>query len=173
MPPNTETTDGLMEIIRQRLLTFEPMGTDTRTLEDRIGTYNAGGVLIPRLWRETVPDDVREDTGTNVNLWGMMQLIPAKQHGDDGRFMRRGELEVLLNGRPRRAAAELSGMADVVEQALFAWINHSTEGGYVKALGGLTRTKIMYDEPSDRELGQIELRVNISYAPEFLTQYSS
>jgi hypothetical protein len=64
-------------------------------------------------------------------------------------------------------------MADVVEQALFAWINHSTEGGYVKALGGLTRTKIMYDEPSDRELGQIELRVNISYAPEFLTQYSS
>jgi hypothetical protein len=169
--PDTETTDGLLAIIRTRLLYFEPSGTDTRTLADRLGTYGVSSV--PRLWLETVPDDVAEDTSTSVNLWGLMQLIPAKQAGDDGRFMRRGELEVRLFGRPRRAAAAISGMADVVEQALFAWVNHSTEGGYIKALGGLTRTKILYDEPSDRELGEIELRVNISYAPEFLTQYSS
>jgi hypothetical protein len=175
--PDTQSTDGLLKIVRTRLLTFVPNteidGGDTRTLETRLGTYNAGGVLIPRLWFENVPDDVREDTSTNVNLWGLMQLIPAKQHGDDGRFMRRGELEVGLFGRPRRAAEEVGGMADAVEQALFAWINHSTEGGYVKALGGLTRTKIMYDDPSDRELGEINLRVNISYSPQFLTQYSS
>ena len=170
---DTQSTDGLLAIIRTRLLTFEPSGGDTRTLATRLGTYNAGGTLVPRFWFETVPDDVSEDTSTNVNLWGLMQMIPAKQAGDDGRFMRRGELEVQLFGRPRRAAAELSGMADVVEQALFAWINHSTEGGYIKALGGLTRTKIIYDDPSDRELGEIDLRVNISYAPEFLTQYSS
>jgi hypothetical protein len=169
--PDTQTTDGLLAIIRTRLLYFEPSGTDTSTLADRLGTYGVSNV--PRLWLETVPDDVAEDTSTSVNLWGLMQLIPAKQAGDDGRFMRRGELEVRLFGRPRRAAADLSGMADVVEQALFAWVNHSTEGGYIKALGGLTRTKILYDEPSDRELGEIELRVNISYAPEFLTQYSS
>lgn len=171
--PDTLSTDGLLAIIRTRLLSFVPDGTDTRTLATRIGTYSAGGVAVPRLWLETVPDDVSEDRSTNVNLWGLMQLIPAKQAGDDGRFMRRGELEVVLLGRPRRAAAELSGMADVVEQALFAWINHSTEGGYVKALGGLTRTKIIYDDPSDRELGEIQLRVNVSYSPQFLTQYSS
>lgn len=175
--PDTQSTDGLLAIVRTRLLTFVPneniVGGDTRTLATRLGTYNAGGVAVPRMWLETVPDDVSEDTSTSTNLWGLMQLIPAKQAGDDGRFMRRGELDVQLFGRPRRAAVELSGMADCVEQALFSWINHSTEGGYVKALGGLTRTKILYDEPSDRELGEIDLRVNISYAPEFLTQYSS
>ncbi len=171
--PDTESTDGLLAIIRSRLLLFAPLGGDTRTLSTRIGTYSAGGVAVPRLWLETVPDDVSEDRTTNVNLWGLMQLIPAKQAGDDGRFMRRGELDVQLFGRPRRAAAELSGMADVVEQSLFSWLHHSTEGGYIKALGGLTRTKIIYDDPSDRELGEIDLRVNISYAPEFLTQYSS
>lgn len=171
--PDTQSTDGLLTIIRTRLLTFTPSGTDTRTLADRIGTYSAGGTLVSRLWFEKVPDDVAENA-SNVNVWGLMQLIPAKQAGDDGRFMRRGELDVRLFGRPRRAAVELSGMADVVEQALFSWVNHSgSEGGYIKALGGLTRTRIVYDDPSDRELGEIELRVNISYAPEFLTQYSS
>lgn len=172
MPPNTESTDGLLEIIRQRLLTFVPMGTDTRTLEERLGTYNAGGVSIPRMWLETVPDDVAEDTSTNVNLWGLMQVIPARQHGDDGRYMRRGELEVQLFGRPRRAAVELSGMADLVEQALFRWLNSETEGGYIRPLEGLTRTKIEYTEPADRELGQINLRVRLSYTPQFLSQYS-
>jgi hypothetical protein len=175
--PNTQSTDGLLGIVKTRLLTFVPnqniVGGDTRTLADRLGTYNAGGVAIPRMWFEKVPDDVGEDRSTNQNVWAMMQLIPAKQHGDDGRFMRRGELEVQIFGRPRRAAVEVSGMADCVEQALFAWLNHSTEGGYIKALGGLTRTKIVYDDPSDRELGEIDLRVNISYSPQFLTQYSS
>jgi hypothetical protein len=171
MPPNTETTDGLLAIIRTRLLTFEPIGSDTRTLGDRLGTYGVNSV--PRLWLETVPDDVAEDTTTQVNLWGLMQIIPTRAAGDDGGFMRRGALEVQLFGRPRRAAAELSAMADVVEQALFGWLNHESEGGYVKTLGGLERSKIIYDTPSDRELGEIHLLVRISYAPQFLTQYSS
>lgn len=173
MPPNTETTDGLLAIIRDRLLNFEPIGTDTRTLSDRLGTYSAGGVLVPRFWLETVPDDVAEDTSSRVNLWGLMQLIPSRQHGDDGRFMRRGMLEVVLLGRPRRAATELSGMADCVEQALFQWLNHDTQGGYIRPLAGLERSKIVYDDPSDRELGEIRLIVRLAYMPEFLTQYSS
>ena len=171
MPPNTESTDGLLEIIRQRLLTFVPSGSDTRTLGDRLGTYGVNAV--PRLWLEVVPDDVSEDQSTRVNLWGLMQMIPARQAGDDGGFMRRGELEVQLFGRPRRAASEISAMADLVEQALFQWLNHTTEGGYIQPLEGLTRTKIEYSEPADREMGQINLRVRISYAPTFLTQYSS
>lgn len=167
--PNTESTDGLLEIIRQRLLTFVPMGTDTRTLGDRLGTYGVNNV--PRLWLETVPDDVSEDQTRQVTLWGLMQVIPSRQAGDDGRYLRRGELEVQLFGRPRRAAPELSGMADVAEQALFNWINHDSDGGYIKPLEGMTRTKIEYDTPADREMGQINLRVRISYAPQFLTQY--
>jgi hypothetical protein len=169
--PDTQSTDGLLAIIRTRLLTFEPSGEDTRTLADRLGTYGVNSV--PRLWLETVPDDVAEDTSTQVNLWGLMQLIPTKQAGDDGGFMRRGELEVQLFGRPRRAAADVSAMADLVEQALFGWINHEDEGGYIRPQSGLQRSKINYDEPADRELGQINLRVKISYAPQFLTQYSS
>ena len=169
---DTASTDGLLAIIRDRLLNFVPMGNDTRTLADRLGTYSAGGVAIPRLWLETVPDDVAEDTSTSVNLWGLMQMIPSRQAGDDGRFMRRGELEVQLFGRPRRAAAEISAMADIVEQAMFEWLHHSAEGGYIKPLEGLTRTKIEYDEPADRELGQINLRVRIAYLPQFLAQYS-
>ena len=168
---DTQSTDGLLDIIRTRLLTFVPMGADNRTLRERLGTYGVNAV--PRLWLETVPDDVSEDQSTRVTLWGLMQVIPARQAGDDGGFMRRGELEVQLFGRPRRAAAEISVMADLVEQALFGWLHHSTEGGYIQTLEGLTRTKIEYETPADRELGQINLRVRISYAPQFLTQYSS
>jgi hypothetical protein len=169
--PNTASTDGMLAIIRTRLLTFVPMGDDDRTLLDRLGTYGVSNV--PRLWLETVPDDVSEDQSSQVTLWGLMQVIPARQAGDDGGYMRRGELEVQLFGRPRRAAAEVSAMADLVEQALFRWINYADQGGYIKPQEGLTRTKIEYDTPADRELAQINLRVRISYAPQFLTRYST
>jgi hypothetical protein len=152
--PDTQSTDGLLRILRTHLLNFEPMGTDTRTLLDRLGTYTAGGVEVPR-------------------FWSLMQIIPAKASGDDGGYMRRGDLEVQLFGRPRRSASDLSQMADIVEQALFRFINHTTEGGYIKPFQGLTRSKIEYESPADRELYQINLRVRISYIPEFLSQYST
>jgi len=177
MPPNTNSTDGMLEIVRQRLLTFVPntriVGGDMRTLAERIGTYTNGVTTVPRLWLENVPNDVSEDQSTRVTLWGLLQIIPTRQGGDDGGFFRRGEIEVQLFGRPRRAASELSGMADVVEQALHGWINREGEGGYIRPFGGLTRTKIKYDQPADKELGQIQLRVMMSYAPTFLTQSSS
>jgi hypothetical protein len=177
--PDTLSTDGLLFIVRTRLLTFTPSGTDTRTLADRIGSYNANGTLIPRVWLDTVPDDVTtnkvvaSDSDATISLWGLMKLVPAKQAGDDGRFIRRGEIVVQLFGRPRRAAAELSGCADVCEQALFQWVNYPADGGYIRPLSGLTRAIMPYDNPKDRELGEIDLRVNISYVPQFLSQYSS
>lgn len=171
---DTNSTDGVLEIIRQRLLTFTPntniVGGDTSTLADRLGTYSAGGVAIPRLWLEAAPDDVDERTD-GVNLWGLMQIIPAKQAGDDGGFMLHGMLEVQLFGRPRRSASDLSAMADVVQQALFGWLY--TDTGYIKMHGGLVRTKIQYESPADRELYQVNLRNDLSYMPTFITQYSS
>ncbi len=169
---DTASTDGLLRILRLFLLAFVPSGTDTRTLGDRLGTYSAGGVQVPRFWFEAAPDDVSE-TNAGVNLWALMQLIPAKASGDDGGFMRRGDLEIQLFGRPRRSATDLSQMADIVEQALYQYLNHATEGGYIKTMQGLTRSKIEYQSPSDRELYQINLKVRISYIPQFLAQYSS
>lgn len=172
---DTNSTDGVLEIIRQRLLTFVPntnlVSGDERTLADRLGTYLAGGVEIPRLWLEAAPDDVDEDSATGITLWGLMQIIPAKQAGDDGGFMLHGMLEVQLFGRPRTSASALSGMADVVQQALFGWLY--TDTGYIKMHGGLVRTKIEYQSPADRELYQINLRNDLSYMPTFITQYSS
>ncbi len=168
---DTASTDGLLRILRTYLLGFTPSGTDTRTLLERLGTYTAGGVEVPRFWFEAAPDDVSE-TSAGVNLWALMQLIPAKASGDDGGYMRRGDLEVQLFGRPRRSAEDLSQMADIVEQALFRFTNHTTEGGYIKPFQGLTRSKIEYESPADRELYQINLRVRISYIPQFLSQYS-
>lgn len=165
---DTRSTDGLLKIVRLYLLNFVPDGDDTRTLLDRLGTYGVNSV--PRFWFESVPDDVSE-TAAGVNLWAMMQLIPAKASGDDGGYMRRGDLEIQLFGRPRRSATDLAAMADLVEQALFRFINHTPEGGYIKPLQGLTRSKIEYESPADRELYQINLRVRISYIPEFLSQY--
>jgi len=172
---DTNSTDGVLEIIRQRLLTFVPNsnipGADTSTLADRLGTYVAGGIPVPRLWLEAAPDDVDENT-EGITLWGLMQIIPAKQAGDDGGFMKRGMLEVQLFGRPRTSASELSAMADVVEQALFGWIHYDDEGGYIKPRLGLVRTKIQYESPADRELYQINLRNDVSYTPHYLSQYS-
>ena len=174
---DTQSTDGLLFIVRTRLLSFTPnaeiIGGDTRTLATRMGTYNAGGMAVPRLWLDTVPDDVSRDPSRDFSLWGLMKLIPAKQHGDDGRFLRRGDIEIQLYGRPRIAASELSGCADVVEQALHSWINSSDEGGFIRPLGGLTRQVMPYDDPKDRELGEIDVRVTVSYMPQFLTQYSN
>jgi hypothetical protein len=170
--PDTASTDGLLRILRTHLLNFVPSGTDTRTLLERLGTYTAGGVEVPRFWFEAAPDDVSE-SDDGVNLWALMQIIPAKASGDDGGYMRRGDLEVQLFGRPRRSASDLSQMADIVEQALFRFINHVPEGGYIKPFQGLTRSKIEYESPADRELYQINLRVRISYIPEFLSQYST
>ena len=171
---DTNSTDGLLQIIRTRILDFVPnsniVGGDMRTLSTRLGTYTAGGVAVPRLWLEAAPDDVDEQDG--VNLWGLMQIIPAKQAGDDGGYMLRGMLEVQLFGRPRRSASDLAGMADCVQQALFKWVHFDSEGGYIKVVQGLVRTKIEYQSPADRELYQINLRSDISYIPHFLSQYS-
>lgn len=170
--PNTYSTLGMLKMIRNRILTFVPMdpGTgDVRTVADRLGTY--GLKQVPRFWFETVPDDVAAEK-EGIRLWAMMQLIPSKQHGDDGGFMRRGVIEVQFFGRPREATTELSAMADVAEQSLFGWVNRTAEG-YIRVLSGIVRTKIDYKEPADREMGQIKLDVSISYAPLFLTQYSS
>jgi hypothetical protein len=167
---DTQSTDGLLKIIRLYLLNFVPEGTDTRTLADRLGTYGVNNV--PRFWFEAAPDDVSESTA-GVNLWARMQIVPAKQAGDDGGFMRRADIEVQLFGRPRRSATDLAAMADIVEQAFFRFFNHANEGGYIKPLQGLTRSKIEYESPADRELYQINLRVRISYVPQFLTQYST
>lgn len=169
---DTLSTDGLLKIIRTYLLNFVPEGSDPRTLLDRLGTYTAGGVAVPRFWFEAAPDDVSESSA-GVNLWALMQIIPARSSGDDGGYMRRGDLEVQLFGRPRRSAADLSAMADIVEQALFRFISHTTTGGYIQPLQGLIRTKIEYESPADRELYQINLRVRVSYIPQFLAQYSS
>ena len=173
---DTNSTDGVLDIIRTRLLTFVPNqnlpGGDTRTLATRLGTYNAGGVDVPRLWLEAAPDDVDENPDTGIALWGRMQMIPAKQAGDDGGFMKRGVLEVQLFGRPRTSASDLAGMADVVEQALFNWRHFDSEGGYIKVVQGLVRTKVEYESPADRELYQVNLRNSISYIPHFLSQYS-
>ena len=169
--PDTSTTFGLLKMVRDRILYFVPMDTytnDQRTVADRLGTY--GLKRVPRFWFETVPDDVAAEK-EGIRLWAMMQLIPARQAGDDGGFMRRGMIEVQFFGRPREATEELSAMADVAEQSLFGWVNRT--GGYLRVLSGIERTKILYKEPADREMAQELLKVHISYAPLFLTQYST
>ena len=161
----TQSTNAILNTIRSRLLTFAPLGGGP-TLATQIGSTASGSGSDGKLFKHQAPDDL---TGT----WGVLRLRDFPQQGFDGGMMLRGQVELILYGKPRTPTlvTNLERMADTVTEAWMDWAY--TASGHISAHDITSRFHIPYEEPANRELVAIRLLLPFRCAPTFLTQYAS
>jgi hypothetical protein len=150
------TAAGMIEldqVLRDRLLAFVPAD----------GTPTLAAQLTGGLWLDEAPDDV-------ASPYGVLRVLSAPTDGDAG-LRKQLLIECLLYGRQSAQRATLKRAGDVIEQALWKWVD-SSAGTLV-----LTETAVQavppYQAPADREL--VALRVTATayvYLP-MLTQYTT
>lgn len=156
---STASWTGVLQIARQRLLTFVPP-LSAATLATRLGATSTGSGSDGKLFLDMAPDTID-------GLWGILRLIDAPVQGFDGGNLIRAQLELMLYGRPRRMAAQVRACADVAQQA---WRHYSyTEVNGVFIADAVTsRFTIPYQEPADRELVAERLLLPFRVVPSFL-----
>lgn len=161
---STASWTGVLKIIRNRLLTFDP-SAGGGTLATRLGSTSTGSGSDGKLFLNQAPDDV-------TSFWAVLRIIDALPSGTDGGFMIKATAELILYGRPRAKMATVEAMADVVMEAWRRW-SYDETGGHLSAMTITNRNTIPYTEPADRELCAVRLLLPFRCAPIFLTQYSA
>jgi hypothetical protein len=148
---STTSTQGMMQDLRSRLLTFQPRTGDR--LEQSIGD---------RLYTKA-PDNV-------IYPYAVVRLMDRQQTVGDQGFRTRGEIEVQIFDRPRSQQWRAEAIADVVQQAFLHW-DLKTSGlmfaQHSRRVGPLPPAPA----PMDRELVQIAVYVPIVAWPVMFTQY--
>jgi hypothetical protein len=151
---STASTDLLFTQLRNRLLSFAPMGGGA-TLNTRLGGVAAGS---GRLWKDAVPD-------TAAYPFGVMRILNRVSENERERF----DLEVVLYGRPRSQAVAIEDAADVADGALL---------NYRDPTSGLMHTHVRQRDtlpppvdPADREIVQVRLVYTFHAYPILLSQY--
>jgi hypothetical protein len=153
-----------MLIIRNRLLTFTPTGGGA-TLATRLGSTASGSGSDGKLFFDMAPDNL-------TGFWAILRIIDAPVTGFDGGFMIKATAELILYGRPRKEAANVESMADVVTEAWHDYL-YSETGGHISATDVTNRFTIPYTEPADRELVAVRLLLPFRCTPIFLTRYAA
>jgi hypothetical protein len=162
---STASWTGVLQIIRNRLLTFTPTGGGT-TLATRLGSTSTGSGSDGKLFIDQAPDTV-------TGLWAVLHVIDAPESGFDGGFLIRAQVELMIYGRPRSSQATVKSCADVVAEAWHAFY-YSEAGGHVSGTGVLNRSTIPYtSDPADRDLVAVRLVLGVRCTPIFLTRYAS
>jgi hypothetical protein len=148
---STTSTQGMMQDIRSRLLTFEPR------------TGSALGDVLTALYTNQAPDNV-------TYPYAVVRLMDRQQTVGDQGFRTRGEIEVSIFDRPRSQQWRAETIADVVQQAFLHW-DLKTSGlmfaQHSRRVGPLPPAPA----PMDRELVQIAVYVPIVAWPVMFTQY--
>jgi hypothetical protein len=161
---STASWTGVLQIIRNRLLTFAPSGGGT-TLAVRLGSTSTGSGSDGKLYLNQAPDDT-------TGLWAVLRVVDAPVTGFDGGHMIRGLAEVIVYGRPRRMQATVEGCADVICEAWHDYL-YSESGGHLSTTDPESRFPITYQEPADRELVAVRLLLPFRVTPIFLTRYAA
>jgi hypothetical protein len=148
---STTSTQGMMQDLRSRLLTFQPRTGDR--LEQSIGD---------RLYTKA-PDNV-------IYPYAVVRLMDRQQTVGDQGFRTRGEIEVQIFDRPRSQQWRAEAIADVVQESFLHW-DLKTSGlmfaQHSRRVGPLPPAPA----PMDRELVQIAVYVPIVAWPVMFTQY--
>jgi hypothetical protein len=160
---STATTLAVLREIRNRLLTFAPMGGGA-TLKVLIGSTTSGSGSDGKLFLNQAPDNIS-------GFWGILRLIDFPQTGFDGGFLIRGQAELILYGRPRKVQSDVERMADLVTEAWLHWATNAS--GHISATAIQSRFAIPYEEPADRELVAVRLVLPFRCIPSFLLQYAA
>jgi hypothetical protein len=149
---STTSTQGMMQDLRSRLLTFQPRSGDT--LDTSLGG---------RLYTTQAPDNV-------TYPYAVVRLMDRQQTVGDQGFRTRGEIEVQIFDRPRSQQWRAEAIADVVQQAFLHW-DLKTSGlmfaQHSRRVGPLPPAPA----PMDRELVHIAVYVPIVAWPVMFTQY--
>ena len=161
---STASWTGVKSIIRNRLLTFSPTGGGT-TLAVRLGSTSIGSGSDGKLWWDQAPD-------TTGSMWAIARIIDAPVTGFDGGYLVRATAELQLYGRPRKMAAQVESMADVVMEAWNLW-SYTEVGGVLIADKITNRFTVPYEEPADRELVAVRLLLPFRVSPIFLNRYAA
>jgi hypothetical protein len=166
---STETTLGLEATLRQRLLTFEPLG-GLGNVADVLGSTAGGAGADGKLFWDRAPDNIdgRSTGSTDPTMWGVLRLKNRRTSGDhfDRETM---ELEVMLYGRPRSQRATLEGIADRMDMAMLRYRDASS--GIIGAWGRSRHALPPFKEPAASDVVQIMLEYTLVVWPAYLTQY--
>lgn len=153
---STDSTEGMLAVVRDRFLAFTAIGG--AKLTDTIGT---------RLWLFAPP-------GGTANIWpfGILRFLPFTARGAYNGERVTGQVELMLWNRPRTAAAAkaLEGAADVATGAFLRWANTDTDG-LMFSREWSRATLPVPSEPADRDTYTIRLTFDVIAWPAYLTQY--
>ena len=147
---STDTTKGIVTLIRTRLLTFTPATGDTLTTR-------VGG----RLYVGQAPDGA-------TYPYGVLTIMRQDTPGFSG-YRETWQLELMLYGRPRSTQWDVEACADMADQALLQWESRSQGlafGGYRSRW-----TLPPFQDPADREVVQCRCLYEVGVWPELFTQY--
>ena len=150
---STTSTQGMMQDLRTRLLTFEPRTGDP--LSD----------VLTALYTVQAPDKLPD----SPYPYAVIRLMDRNQTVGDQGFRTGGEVEVQIFDRPRSQQWRAEAIADVVQQAFQQWDLRSS--GLLFSQHSRRITLPPAPTPMDRELVQIVVYVPIVAWPVMFTQY--
>jgi hypothetical protein len=155
----TDKTTALMALCRTRLLSF--------TTADSIAmsTYLGAGASA-RLFGTRPPDDVDWTLGVH----GFYRLMNRRADGADRGLRETMDLELMLMARPLSQALNVERAADVADQAMLNWADHS--GGLVFCRQRSRDTMVAPDAPMDTEVYTVRCVYPLVVWPQLLTQYA-
>jgi hypothetical protein len=174
MPSDTSTTKGVYEAVRQRLLTFAPIGGG-ETADTILRRYVENGVtkMAPagqaRLY-VFGPDDGAKYPFAYIRF--LPRTTSMEHKGEREEF----DVEVTCVHRPRSKFWELQALADLFDQAMLRWADPSDPaGGFLGARGRIRDTipQPPAGSPADREVVQERIRYQIISWPHFLNRYQA
>lgn len=148
---STTSTQGMMQDLRSRLLTFQPASGDTLNT-------SLGG----RLYTVQAPDNAEYP-------YAVIRLVDRRQTDGYGGLRETFDVELSIVDRPRTQQWRAEGIADVAEQAFRDWDLATSGILFSRHVRRLTLPPA--PSPMDRELVQIVLFVPIVAWPVMLTQY--
>ena len=148
---STTSTQGMMQDLRSRLLTFQPASG-----------LRLNQVLGDRLYTGSAPDTVQYP-------YAVFRLVDRRQTDGYTGFRATAEIELSIFDRPRSQMWRAEGIADVAEQAFLGWDLRTSGVLFSRHVRRLTMP--VAPIPMDRELVQIMVFVPIVAWPVMLTQY--
>jgi hypothetical protein len=154
---STDSTVSLLTLLHERLLGYR--GPTGATLGASLSASD-GSV---RLYQVRAPDNAPFPYAT-------MRLISTRDGGYKG-LRAKGQLEVLLYGRPWSQHQALEGLADLLDQAMLFFVR-SNDG--LTFTQDATRTTLpVAPAPADSETVTIRLMYSVAFWPKFLTRIST